>query len=178
MAEQKLPWKVIIKWFPLIRLNSTVYSKPVTVAGLTWGLPLPVANSPVKQISESMRVWCSAHPLHGSFGSSVSAQSCLLSCPAAYTSILLESNPVVADNLHIFGSLYLTWVASPCWELCIFMLSIQHDRVCRSRVFHLFFPGEDVHLIHSAHGKNFILQWVTTSPVWNLESVLEIIKTV
>ena len=86
-------------------------------------------------------------------------------------------SPVVTDNPDIFVALSPTWVTSPCSELCIFMLSIQHGCMCQSRVFHLFFRG-DVLLIHSAYGKNFIAQWITTLPVWNLEGVLEIKKTV
>lgn len=87
-------------------------------------------------------------------------------------------SPVVADNPDVLGVLSLTWVTSPRSELCVFMFAIQHGYVSQSRVLHLFFPGEDVLLIHSAYGKNSIAQWITTWPVWNLEGVLEIKKTV
>lgn len=152
------------------------------VAGLTRGLPLPVVNSPVKQISESLGVWCPACPwlpldrLSG----------CV--CQCTKLSALLSSSvtrhppwtqsPVVADSPDVLGVLSLTWVTSPRSELCVFMFSIQHGYVSQSRVLHLFFPGEDVLLIHSAYGKNSIAQWITTGPVWNLEGVLEIKKTV
>lgn len=77
MAEQKLLWKVIIKQFLLIHLNSTVYSKAGTVVGLTQGSPLPVVNFPVKQRFPGNVVsweWWALLP----------AQSCLFAhCPSS-----------------------------------------------------------------------------------------------
>lgn len=151
------------------------------VAGLTLGLPLPVVNSPVKQIRESLELWCPAHPLHGclwtiSLDVSVSAKSALVSSSVSSHPPWVQS-PAVADNPDILGALSLIWVASPSSELCVFILSIQHCCVYPSKVFHLFFP-EDVLLTRSACGKNFIAQWITALSVWNLEPVLEIKKTV
>lgn len=104
MAEQKLPWKVIIKWFPLIHLNGTVYSKLGTVAGLTWGLPLPVVYSAVEQISESLQgrvlpTLCMA-PLDR-----LSVHKVVCFAVQRCTSILLASSLVVADNLDILAPL-------------------------------------------------------------------------
>lgn len=85
MAEQKLLWKVIIKQFLLIHLNSTVYSKAVTVAGLTQALLLPVVDFPVKQITDSLEAWCPAHPSPG--GTSPCSERGVFTLPIQHGSV-------------------------------------------------------------------------------------------